>query len=527
MSYHILKIFRKWSFFFFVTFILSLILRFIYIDEPIVDIHTFRQTQTAISVEYMLQDGLSWDSIINYKTPVFGPPWTIPMEFPFYQVSAYYIHKIMNVFGMDNLDFSLRITSLVYFYLSLFLLYRFLSYLSLSAKTVNICCFLYMILPFSIFWSRTAMIESCALFWCLGYLFCLIKFLNEKRLTYLFVGIIAGVIGFLTKITTAFPFCVFAGIYILHYFYQNKNEDISSYFKSNFYRITGLLLLIFIPFSVFYVWLKYSDTQKDLPLIDFLTSKNLKSWNFGVSEDRVDIFVYREIAKNLWEQWPSSCFALFFIIVLFKEFRSSFSKIEIILLFSCSVSFALTLLTFTNLYYIHNYYYCAVFIFECIIVAIIFTHIDWKNIYTCWKGKLLLLAVLVSIFYTPVTLKNSLYVNFYLNNKYANWHNSVDHQIAQTINDNTSPEESVIIFSHGWEPVIPYYSHRKALMVLNLYDISKYYQKISEDKEVYGFLVISNNDDEYASNMNFFKKNYEIIFIKKVNEFELYKLNKI
>ena len=64
-------------------------------------------------------------------------------------------------------------------------------------------------------------------------------------------------------------------------------------------------------------------------------------------------------------------------------------------------------------------------------------------------------------------------------------------------------------------------------MVLNLYDISKYYQKISEDKEIYGFLVISNNDDEYASNMNFFKKNYEIIFIKKVNEFELYKLNKI
>src|SRR5262249_8160029 len=45
------------------------------------DVHGFRQSQTAITVDYLLKGG-PW---VNYETPVLGPPWSIPFEFPLYQ----------------------------------------------------------------------------------------------------------------------------------------------------------------------------------------------------------------------------------------------------------------------------------------------------------------------------------------------------------------------------------------------------------------------------------------------------------
>src|SRR5262249_20433758 len=50
-------------------------------NNPITDYHAFRQTQTAISAYYMVGRPPS----LAYETPVLGPPWSIPFEFPLYQ----------------------------------------------------------------------------------------------------------------------------------------------------------------------------------------------------------------------------------------------------------------------------------------------------------------------------------------------------------------------------------------------------------------------------------------------------------
>ena len=47
----------------------------------LLDAHGFRQTQTAISTYYLLKGS----SVLAYETPVLGPPWSIPFEFPLYQ----------------------------------------------------------------------------------------------------------------------------------------------------------------------------------------------------------------------------------------------------------------------------------------------------------------------------------------------------------------------------------------------------------------------------------------------------------
>ena len=52
-------------------------------NASILDRYEFRQVQTALSAFWVIQDGFRLD----YLTPIFGPPWSIPMEFPIYQWS--------------------------------------------------------------------------------------------------------------------------------------------------------------------------------------------------------------------------------------------------------------------------------------------------------------------------------------------------------------------------------------------------------------------------------------------------------
>ena len=51
-------------------------------DKPLLDLHSFRQTQTAISTYYMVGNP---GVFLDYTTPVLGKPWRIPLEVPFYQ----------------------------------------------------------------------------------------------------------------------------------------------------------------------------------------------------------------------------------------------------------------------------------------------------------------------------------------------------------------------------------------------------------------------------------------------------------
>jgi len=52
-----------------------------YSQQPILEAHGFRQTQTAITSFWMIRDG--WN--LSYETPVTGYPWSIPFEFPVFQ----------------------------------------------------------------------------------------------------------------------------------------------------------------------------------------------------------------------------------------------------------------------------------------------------------------------------------------------------------------------------------------------------------------------------------------------------------
>jgi len=122
----------------------SLFPRFHNLNNPLVELHGFRQTQTAYTVKMFIDDGLNF---FNYKTPVLGRPYTIPFEFPILQLTAYYFYHTIGC----TIDVACRMASIFYFVVAayfLFLLaFKFLRDVNFAIIVLMVFCFL----PFNIF----------------------------------------------------------------------------------------------------------------------------------------------------------------------------------------------------------------------------------------------------------------------------------------------------------------------------------------------------------------------------------------
>src|SRR5262245_16160765 len=93
-------------------------------SHTVLDVHAFRQSQSLIPVEYMLTGG-HW---LRYQTPVLGPPWTVPFEFPLYQ---WIVASIVAASGMPVVQ-SGRLVSVLFLFLSLVPLFAIQSYLGVN-----------------------------------------------------------------------------------------------------------------------------------------------------------------------------------------------------------------------------------------------------------------------------------------------------------------------------------------------------------------------------------------------------------
>lgn len=125
-------------------------------DHTINDRHSFRQSQTATTAYYMVNNPFK----LAYETPILGKPWSIPMEFPIYQ---WIVARIVGILGMP-LDQAGRLVSLLFFLSTTIPLFCLLRTAGVSSGYSWLPLTLFVVSPFYIFWSRTFMIESSALF---------------------------------------------------------------------------------------------------------------------------------------------------------------------------------------------------------------------------------------------------------------------------------------------------------------------------------------------------------------------------
>src|SRR5439155_26437439 len=111
---------------------------------------------------WFLREGFS----LAYQTPVLGYPWSVPIEFPFYQLL---VAAVTTVTGLP-LDQAGRMVSFTFFLLSLLPLYQLTKSLNLDVAVFLITGTLFLLSPVCLFWGRAFLMESCGLFLALMFL---------------------------------------------------------------------------------------------------------------------------------------------------------------------------------------------------------------------------------------------------------------------------------------------------------------------------------------------------------------------
>jgi len=413
----------------------------------ICEAYGFRQTQTAITVRYLLEGG-PW---LAYHTPVLGPPWSIPMEFPLFQWLVVLVVKI----GMFPIDQAGRFVSILFFLATLLPVYKILEALRVSKNNIFLILSLYCLSPDYLYWSRTFMIESLALALSLFYLWMVILYFREENIPQkkmaLLLGIGAiGILGALVKITTFFAFAACAGLFWIHSAFFKPSPDRASLIRRM--EIWFLVAAFILPFIALLQWTSYADALKNMnPIGSHLTSTALKDWNFGTaaqkfSLDTWKIFYVRDIKYLLGNPW----------LLPLSLLVSAFARPQRIQLIGLSFFlFVLPFFVFTNLLFVHTYYVYSNGIFLIIAVGIMIASL-WDSSTVPKQVAGIALYCLIAFFSV------STYFTDYWP---AQGHGFSIADMTQDISQFTQKDDVVVIFGEDFSSEIPYYIQRRALMI--------------------------------------------------------------
>jgi Dolichyl-phosphate-mannose-protein mannosyltransferase len=433
------------------------------LDQPALDLFNFRQTQTAWSAYWLWRDGFR----LAYETPVLGYPWAIPFEFPLYQELVALLRKA----GVP-IDVAGRLLSFAFYIGTLYPLWILTKALNLGRLVWLIAAVLFLASPFYVYWSRTVMVESCALFFSVFALALIAKYLKEGSKWTLLIAFIAGSLGVLTKATTFPAYAFLAGLLVLAHAYADYREGHLSA-ASLRWRGSALAALI-AAILVGAVWTWYTDEIKSQnPFGDFLTSVNLAHWNFGSWQQRISADLWR---KAIFDRALPEIFGYAFLVACVAAAAALQSRRYAALMLGALIGFLLPFLLFTNLHLVHNYYQNANALLGLAAVALgIVAIIELGQ-------PLLASIVLVAIVggqlvffysnYAPVIrtdfTKNSLY------------------RIARSAKDFIPPDQTLLVIGQDWSSAIPYYSERKSLAVPNWMPLSLIKQALDDPERFFG-----------------------------------------
>ena len=375
---------RRHALIFLLLLLASLPFRLVHLGNPIEGEHEFRQTQTSLSVWEFRENGVS---LLHPKLPLFGPPWECPLEYPLFQLAAAAIDSIA---PWHNLDASIRLTAILFFYLCAIAFYLLARQLFKRPAIPLFAAAIFLLSPYNLVWSRASMIEYAAGFFALAYLLCFIRWTSRPGWPLFVFTILFGVLACLTKITSfALPLFVVGVLMALHVFGLLRQRlvflrklprarettppaagPVSANTSAAVLQPSRLLLaaaLVLLPLFIGLLYVRFSDHIKARsPYTAWLCSNHpyLKKWNYGTLAQRLNASNWKLILTRirytvLWDLWIPLLVGIF----AFPFRTRSFEKLPAGN-FWIGAAFALSplavILCFFNLYCIHNYYFIAV-----------------------------------------------------------------------------------------------------------------------------------------------------------------------
>jgi hypothetical protein len=428
------------------------------LGQPLIDAFSFRQTQTALTA-FWLQPGLSW--ILHYETPVLGAPWEVPFEFPFYQ----FIVAALSRIAWLDLSFSGRVVSLIFGLGAMAMAIALLRQYGFSRLAQLIFATLYLSSSIYLYWNRSFMIESTALFFILTALFFYGRSLRTYNdLTPLRMLLPAAgfalslTLAMLVKATTALSAFLLISCHLLWHLLRRITR------RSPILLANSLALLagVAIAFFALREWTHHADALKSLnPYGLKLTSTALRDWNFGNLRQRFSgdlwqgVLIKRMMTKDAWLP-----LVLLLATALWQS-RKDRRRLGCILV--CILLGVMPLLLFSNLHIVHNYYQSANHIFLLLAIAG-----SGALILERPRQPALIQAMAAAILLFYVISDGRIFKNDYLD--YANKQSDEKLEISRLINTSTDPSSAILILGDDWDSSFPYLSRRRALVLPRWYE---------------------------------------------------------
>ena len=363
-----------------------------------------------------------------------------------------------------DLSFSGRVVSLIFGLGAMAMAIALLRQYGFSRLAQLIFAILYLSSSIYLYWNRSFMIESTALFFILTALFFYGRSLRTYHdLTPLRILLPAAgfalslTLAMLVKVTTALSVFLLISCHLLWHLLRRSTR------RSPILLANSLALLagVAIAFFALREWTHHADALKSLnPYGLKLTSTALRDWNFGNLHQRFSgdlwqgVLIKRMMTKDAWLP-----LVLLLATALWQS-RKDRHRIGCIL--ACILLGVMPLLLFSNLHVVHNYYQSANHIFLLLAIA--------------GSGALILerprqpaliqaMAAVILLFY--MISDGKIFKNDYI--YHVNKQSDEKLEVSRLINTSTDPSSAILVLGDDWDSSFPYLSRRRALVLPRWY----------------------------------------------------------
>jgi len=411
-------------------------------DASLLDHFQFRLTQTALGAYWLQQEGFS----LAHPIPIFGPPWSVPMEFPLYQ---WIVAQLSSATGWSLVS-AARTVGIFFFLATLPALHGLAGLVESDSRRRLLVPAVVLVTPLCLYYARAFMIESCAGAFAVWFLFAHVRALQKSDVRWAVLATVLAVAAALAKITTFVVFCVPAALYALWHLWRK----IGAIRSPDFYR-DGLIAALpaGLALATGLRWVAFGDEiKRSNPFAAFLTSENLRGWNYGTLAQRLDPDFWRQIHGHLTFGMLSDP-ALLLLGVGLVIIEARYRRAALL----CAVGYLIGPLLFANLYAVHDYYHYPTAFFAAAAAGVVLAGL----MQTSRLGqavKALLLVVFLGLQVTnyaqgfgPMLRKLPL----------------PPPQIVEVIREALPERGVMLVYGSDWNTMLPYYTQRRAILVPN------------------------------------------------------------
>ena len=399
-------------------------------NNALTDSHSSRQTQTAITAKMLYEQGPVPLTPFNGL----GPPWSVPMEFPTYQLAtAFTAH-----FNGDNVESAGRMVSVIFGLLALPALWLILGRIQLGITERCIVLALLIASPLYAHYSRALLIETTATALACWWLATFIEALHRGAVErpWLFAATAVGMLAALTKVTT---FAVFLAPALVVLITRWRRTDRTALYRAGFMTLPAIVVAVW--------WTHAGDVAKAAhPYADFLTSAALHDWNWGTLAQRLDPAWWVRFGHHLDLVVPAWTYVVVFIGLLWGN------RIQRIGILVCAAVVLLGPLAFANLYYVHDYYFIATAPAVICAVGLGFAAL-WQRFASQRALRTVIgLAVIGVLAAQGYAFRHGF--------GHSQTLNLPPPAFADILRELTTPSDKIILFGREWDSSLTYYTDR-------------------------------------------------------------------